>query len=98
MKPPKYLYHATYKKNRKAILEQGLIPFFPAVYMTNELRVAKWFVRDDPKNAIIFRVKTENLDPEMLGQYNEMLCTMLKTEPFWHYYETIPPSELEIVT
>lgn len=88
---PTTLYHASPAANLASIMQQGLQPYFPAVYMTDDIKAAKWFARDD---GIIFQVDTSDLDPELFGTYHELLCDMLHTTDFWHYYGAVPPSAL----
>lgn len=85
------LYHATKEENKQAILRDGLIAFFPAVYMTPDLVVAKRF------GEVVFEIESNNLNPELLSSYREMLCDLWKTDDFYHYYSDIPPKLLKLI-
>lgn len=90
---PAQLYHATNQDNVDNIMENGLVAYFPAVYMTDDLSAARYFAGS---NGAIFVINTENLDSDLLGTFHEMLCDILHTSDFWHYYGSIPPSELSL--
>lgn len=87
---PMKLYHATKPENYHSIMEKGLIPYFPAVYLTPDLKVARMF------GLLIFEVDTKDLDQNQLGTFREMLCDILKTDDFYHYCNIIPPKLLKL--
>lgn len=101
MKPPKYLYHATATKNWEKIQKEGLKPFFPAVYMTQDLKAAEffagWHQAGSKKSSVIIKINTKGLREKHLGRNEEMLCRILNVEDFWHYYGTIKPQYLSLM-
>lgn len=103
---PDYLYHATTEHNWNYIKDEGLVPAFPAVYMTDDIKAAEWFahitegheaLEGKKRKSVIIKVKAKSLDRAKLGTAHELLCDILHTTDFWHYYDKIPPSELSLV-
>jgi hypothetical protein len=94
---PKYLYHATSKANWEKIKEQGLKPFFPAVYMTEDLKAAEFFKQTfhRGRDGVILKIDTSKLNKRKMGRNEELLCQILKTPDFYHYYGTIKPQLIE---
>lgn len=84
MKVPKYLYHATSELAWRSVQKQGLLPAFPAVYMTEDTKILPRF------GTVFLKIDTKYLDKDMLGTYREILCDILKTSDFWHYYGKVP--------
>lgn len=95
---PKILYHATSANAWWKIEHQGLKPFFPAVYMTEDLKAAEFFRKQHGKDGIILEVDTSRLTRSLFGRNDELICYMLKTPPFYHYYGEIPPKHLKKLT
>jgi len=93
-------YHGTRAESVENILAVGILPtpLLPPyimeghVYLTPDINVAKRF------GEVVFKVDLSKLDASLLGEYREMLCDILETDPFINYKGAVPPEALTLLT
>ena len=90
------LYHATSSANIRSIKRKGLLPAgiilqCAFIYFSDDINIAKKF------GEAIIEVDTKDLNEKYLDTYREMLCDVLKCNPFYNYNLPITPDKLKFL-